>query len=77
MNAGGDVQVSFHVTEGPRDIVSSIKIEGADTYPEAEFAPDGLKLAAGQPYSQAHVQADRANIISHYLESGLSQLQFS
>lgn len=76
MNAGGDVQVSFHVTEGPRDIVSSIKIEGADTYPEAEFAPEGLKLAAGQPYSQAHVQADRANIISHYLKAGYLNSSF-
>jgi len=70
VNAGGDVQVSFSVTEGPRDIVSSINIEGADTFPESKFAPDGLKLAAGQPYSQTHVQADRANIIVHYLEAG-------
>jgi outer membrane protein assembly factor BamA len=76
MNAGSDIQVSFHVTEGPRDVVNSIKIEGADTYPEAEFAPDGLKLGAGQPYSQAHVQADRANIISHYLKAGYLNSSF-
>jgi outer membrane protein insertion porin family len=76
MNAGGDIQVSFHVTEGPRDIVTSIKIEGADTYPEAEFAPGGLKLAAGQPYSQAHVQADRASIIAHYLQAGYLNSSF-
>ena len=76
MNTGGDVQVSFHVTEGPRDIVSSIKIDGADTFPEADFAPGGLKLAAGQPYSQAHVKADRANIISHYLQAGYLNSSF-
>jgi outer membrane protein insertion porin family len=70
MNRGEDIQVSFRVTEGPRDIVNSIVIDGADTFPEAQFAPGGLKLAAGQPYSQSHVQADRANILSHYLQAG-------
>ena len=70
MNQGGNVQISFRVVEGPRDVVSSIKVEGADTFPQAKFAPDGLKLAAGQPYSQAHVRADRANIIAHYLQAG-------
>jgi outer membrane protein assembly factor BamA len=66
----GNVSVSFHVVEGPRDIVSSLKIEGADTFPEAKFAPDGLKLAAGKPYSQKLVEADRAGIIAHYLQAG-------
>jgi len=69
-NRGGDIQVSFVVTEGPRDIVQSIEIEGADTFPESKFAPDGLKVAAGEPYSQAHVEADRANIMVHYLQAG-------
>ena len=49
----------FALTEGPRDIVNSLTIEGAETFPESQFAPDGLKVAAGQPYSQAHVEADR------------------
>jgi outer membrane protein insertion porin family len=69
-NLGGNIQVSFRVIEGPRDVVSSIKVEGADTFPQAKFAPEGLKLAVGQPYSQAHVRADRANIIAHYLQAG-------
>jgi len=76
VNRGGDVQVSFHVTEGPRDVVSSIKVEGADTFPQSSFAPGGLKLAEGQPYSQAHVQADRANIIAHYLQAGYLNSSF-
>ncbi len=66
----GNLTVAFHVVEGPRDIVSSLQIEGADTFPEAKFAPDGLKLAAGKPYSQKFVEADRANIIAHYLQAG-------
>jgi outer membrane protein insertion porin family len=66
----GDVHVAFRVVEGPRDIVHSVKIEGDDTFPESQFAPGGLKVSAGQPYSQAHVAADRANIVSHYLKAG-------
>jgi outer membrane protein assembly factor BamA len=69
-NRGEDIVVTFRVTEGPRDTVNSLKIEGADTVPESELAPGGLKLAAGQPYSQAHVEADRASIVAHYLQSG-------
>jgi len=70
VNHGGDIQVAFRVTEGPRDVVSSLTIAGADTFPQARFAPEGMRLAAGQPYSQAHVKADRASIVAHYLQAG-------
>jgi outer membrane protein insertion porin family len=66
----GNITVSFHVVEGPRDIVSSLRIEGADTFPQSQFAPDGLKLAVGKPYSQKLVEGDRATIVSHYLQAG-------
>lgn len=68
--ANGNVQVQFRVTEGPRDTVNSLTIDGANSFPESSFAPHGLKLAAGQPYSQEHVQADRAEIIANYLKAG-------
>jgi outer membrane protein assembly factor BamA len=67
---GGNIQVAFHVSEGPRDIVNALSIEGAKTFPESKFAPNGLKVAAGQPYSQANVEADRASIIANYLRAG-------
>ncbi|HEY2472799.1 MAG TPA: POTRA domain-containing protein [Terracidiphilus sp.] len=70
VNHGGDIQVTFRVIEGPRDVVQSLKIEGADTFPESQFAPHGLKVAAGQLYSQANVQSDRANIVANYLKAG-------
>jgi outer membrane protein insertion porin family len=76
INHGEDIQVNFRVTEGPRDIVNSLKVEGADTFPESQFAPDGLKLAVGQPYSQAHVKADRASIVAHYLQAGYLNSSF-
>jgi outer membrane protein insertion porin family len=66
----GNLTVAFHVVEGPRDIVSSLKIEGADTFPESKFAPGGLKLGEGKPYSQKLVEADRASIVAHYLQAG-------
>lgn len=69
-NHGGDIDVTFAVTEGPRDIVSSLTIEGADTFPASQYAPQGLKVVAGQPYSAAHVSADRATIVSNYLRAG-------
>ena len=76
INHGGDVQVSFRVVEGPRDVVNSLTIIGADTFPQSQFAPDGLKLAVGQPYSQTHVKADRASIVAHYLQAGYLNSSF-
>jgi len=66
----GNVAISFQVREGPRDVVSSLRIEGADTLPQSKFAPAGLKLGAGKPYSQALVESDRATIVSNYLKAG-------
>jgi outer membrane protein insertion porin family len=70
----GNLSVAFHVVEGPRDIVSSLKIEGADTLRES--APGGLKLAEGKPYSQKFVEADRAKIVAHYLQAGYLTANF-
>jgi len=69
-NNGDNIEVSFQVKEGPRDIVNSLQIEGADTFPQDKFAPNGLKLGAGKPYSQSLVQADRASIVAEYLKAG-------
>jgi outer membrane protein assembly factor BamA len=72
----GNVQVSFRVTEGPRDVVNSLAIQGADTFSQSQFAPNGLKIAAGQPYSQRRVQNDRASIVAHYLQAGYLNASF-
>ena len=61
--------------EGPRDIVSALSIEGAHTFPESQFAPKGLKVAAGRPLSQANVQADRASIVADYLKAELCSFE--
>jgi len=75
-NHGGNIKVTFRVIEGPRDIVSSLNIEGADTFPQSKFAPHGLKLSVGQPFSQAHVQADRSAIMARYLQAGYLTASF-
>ena len=71
----GNILVAFHVVEGPRDIVSSLKIEGADTFPEAKFAPDGLKLAVGKPYSQKLVTHGPRQYCCSLSAGGLPDLQ--
>lgn len=75
-NNGGDIRVRFTVDEGPQDIVQSLKIEGAETFPQSRFAPSGLKLGEGKAYSQKLVESDRANIVAHYLQAGYLTASF-
>ena len=76
VNHGGDIEIAFHVVEGPRDTVRSFAIQGAETFPESQFAPKGLKVVAGQPYSQANVEADRAGIMANYFKAGYLTASF-
>jgi outer membrane protein assembly factor BamA len=67
----GDIVVSFRVTEGPRDIVSSLQIQGADTFPPAQYAPHGLQLAVGQRHRAA---GDAAAAIDHFEPEAIRKL---
>ncbi len=69
-NQNGNIDVVFEVNEGPRDYVRELKVVGNETMPLAELAPHGLKLAAGQPYSQTKANEDRTAITVKYLQSG-------
>ncbi|HEY0564555.1 MAG TPA: BamA/TamA family outer membrane protein, partial [Terriglobales bacterium] len=75
-NDGGNIRVVFNVDEGPRDIVDALNIQGNDTLTAAQFAPDGLKLAPGQPYSQQFANEDRNVIMAHYLNAGYLNASF-
>jgi outer membrane protein assembly complex protein YaeT len=68
-NSGGNLEIAFRVDEGPRDTVGALRIEG-NTIPPEKFAPQGLKLGPGRPYSAKLVGDDRTQIISHYLDLG-------
>ena len=70
VNQNRKLHVYFNVVEGPRDIVNSLTIEGDHTFPQSNFAPEGLQTARGEPYSQCRVEADRQEIVEHYLDAG-------
>jgi outer membrane protein insertion porin family len=70
VNRNRRVHVNFNFVEGPRDVVNSLTIEGDQTLPESKFAPNGLHITSGEPYSQRLVEADRKEIVQNYLEAG-------
>lgn len=72
----GKLTVVFNVTEGQRDIVEAMRIEGNHTVPQSEFAPNGLKLAVGSPFSAKLVDEDRSQIVAHYLNKGYLNATF-
>jgi len=69
-NQSKDVIVTFAVDEGPQDLVSAFRVEGNSSVTLKQLAPDGLRLAPGQPYSQKSISDDRNKIMSYYLEHG-------
>lgn len=73
---GGDIDISFLVEEGPRDVVRELRLVGNDTMSVAQLVPGGLKLLAGQPYSQSRADQDRQAITVKYLESGYLTASF-
>ncbi len=72
----GDILVTFRVDEGPQDIVQALHIEGNDTLSEEQFAPKGLNLRPGQPYSQRRANEDRNQIMANYLNHGYLTASF-
>jgi outer membrane protein insertion porin family len=74
-NRNGNVAITFRVNEGPQDIVEALHLEGI-TVPETQLAPQGLKLAAGQPYSTKRVDDDRNQIMAQYLRLGFLNATF-
>jgi len=65
----GHMDVVFVINEGPQDRVESFRIEG-NTIPQSQFAPDGLRMAPDQPFSQKNVDDDRNKIMAWYLDHG-------
>ncbi|MBV8207397.1 MAG: BamA/TamA family outer membrane protein [Acidobacteria bacterium] len=66
----GNVVVTFRVNEGPRDVVEDFAVEGNNTVPLNQLAPQGLKLGDGKPYSTKLVDDDRTQIVANYLRMG-------
>jgi outer membrane protein insertion porin family len=72
----GNIEITFRVEEGPRNIVESLKVEGNDTQTVGQIAPKGLKLMPGKPYSQKFANEDRSQIMAHYLNMGYLNASF-
>lgn len=69
-NQNGKLTILFQVYEGVQDTVDSLKIEGNKSLSEADFAPRGLSLAPGRPFSTQLLDKDRDQIIATYLKRG-------
>jgi outer membrane protein assembly factor BamA len=67
---GGNIDVTFVVEEGARDIVRELRVTGNKTMTLTALIPKGLKLRPGEPYSQTHANEDRQQISVKYLQSG-------
>lgn len=72
----GNVEITFQVTEGPLNTVHALTIQGNNTLTEEQFAPHGLNLGPGKPYSQDLVLKDRASIVARYLTLGYLNASF-
>lgn len=73
---GNKLAIRFQVIEGTQDLVESLKIEGNKALSERDFAPKGLNLASGKPYSGQLVSSDRDKIMAAYLQRGFLAATF-
>lgn len=67
----GEMAVFVHIKEGPRTLVSTLKIEGDEHVPESDLRPL-LTVIEGQPYSESNVAQDRDTILNYYFNQGFS-----
>lgn len=76
VNKNGKLSIAFQVVEGVQDVVETLKIEGNQTLPENEFAPKGLNLTPGRPFSEQLLEKDRNQIMAVYLNKGYLTANF-
>ncbi len=63
------VDVRFQITEGPRTVVTGVRIDGATALPEAQLTAD-LGLTTGKPFYQPQQAIDRDTIERRYRNAG-------
>jgi outer membrane protein insertion porin family len=71
-----DLFVHFRVEEGQQTLVGKFNLEGNHTLKENQLV-GVIGSAAGQPYSNFNVTADRDNILALYYNEGFPEAQFS
>lgn len=73
-----EVDVTFRITEGPRDKVRSLYLEGNATQPRQVLSQNGiLNLRPGEPYSPRLLDLDRNRILAVYLDLGYLDADFN
>jgi len=73
---GGNLKMTFVVDEGARDVVESLDIQGSHRLGKEKFAPKGLNLEPGKPYSTQLLNKDRDQIVATYLDNGFLTMTF-
>jgi outer membrane protein assembly factor BamA len=71
-----ELQITFQVEEGVRDVVESLQMEGNKALTQQELAPKGINLEPGKPYSTQLLSKDRNQIMATYLDKGYLNVTF-
>jgi len=74
-NNRGYIRVAIHIDEGPQTLVGKLTIQGNAKVSENDLR--GLiSSTEGQPYSDANVAADQAEITNYYFNHGFPEVRF-
>ncbi|HEX4604464.1 MAG TPA: POTRA domain-containing protein, partial [Candidatus Angelobacter sp.] len=65
-----ELQLTFQVNEGVRDVVDALHLEGNKSLTQLQLAPKGMNLEPGKPYSTQLLNKDRDQIMATYLDHG-------
>ena len=76
VNKENELQLTFQVEEGVRDIVESLQMVGNKALTQQELAPKGMNLEPGKPYSTQLLTKDRDQIMATYLDKGFLTVTF-
>src|ERR1700733_435898 len=66
-----EVDVTFHIVEGPQDQVATLSVVGNDTETVAALTKKhSLNLQPGKPFSQKLLETDRSQLLAAYFDLG-------
>jgi outer membrane protein assembly complex protein YaeT len=71
----GQLAVFLAIKEGPQWFVSRLNLEGIPAQ-DRDAIGSGLRLTAGQPYSDISIASDRDLILSHFFDNGYPDAAF-
>jgi len=71
----GDLFIRFVISEGVQTKVADLRVEGNQAFGQEEIL-GVIASGPGQPYSEANVSSDRANILALYFNQGFPEATF-